>query len=124
MDLVRTKLDKAREFLTVADAAVANSQWDAGASLAVSAGVNAADALTLHRLGRFPQGRSHDEIVPLLRKCGPAGDSVIRHLRHLGRVKTKAQYAAARCTSKEAEDAVRYARRAYDLVRQSTQKGF
>lgn len=117
------KLDKAQQFLLMADVAVENEQWDAGVSLAASAGINAADALSLDVVGRFPQGRSHEEIVPLLRKCGATGDAVIRHLRRLFRVKGKAQYGTARCTPREAGDALLHAQRAYDLVRRSTRKG-
>ncbi len=43
----------------------------AAASLAVHAGINAADAVTGMRLGQRAAGQNHDEVLALLYQAGP-----------------------------------------------------
>jgi hypothetical protein len=105
------KLQKAEEFLTVADTALSCDFFDAAVSLSVSAAINGSDVLCLEILGRYSNGKSHDEALSLLRKCGVAGTTVSRHLQKVLRLKSKAQYSPARCRRKEAEDTYQQAER-------------
>ncbi|MEU3849418.1 HEPN domain-containing protein [Streptomyces sp. NPDC029554] len=111
------KLQKAEEFLTVADTALSCDCFDAAVSLAVSAAINGSDVLCLEVLSRYSTGKGHDEALALLRKCGVAGATVSRHLQKVLRLKTKAQYSVARCRSKEAEEAFKHAQRLVDFVK-------
>ncbi|HEV8627185.1 MAG TPA: hypothetical protein VG034_22295 [Acidimicrobiia bacterium] len=55
----------------------------AAASLAVHAGINAADAVTGMRLGQRAAGQDHDEVLALLRQAAVDGASVERDLDRL-----------------------------------------
>ncbi|MFE0174297.1 HEPN domain-containing protein [Streptomyces sp. NPDC059002] len=111
------KLQKAEEFLTVADTALACEFFDAAVSLSVSAAINGSDVLCIEMLGRYSTGKSHDEALSLLRRCGVAGTSVSRHLQKILKLKSKAQYSPARCRRKEAEDTYKQAERLIDFMK-------
>ena len=86
----RSYLAKAEEFL-----AGARSELDAGraiaaTSLAIHAGINAADAVTGARLGRRAAGQDHDQVLSLLRDAGTDGIALAKDLARLLPLKTKA----------------------------------
>lgn len=111
------KLQKAEEFLNVADTALSCDCFDAAVSLAASAAINGSDVLCLEVLSRYSTGKGHDEALTLLRKCGVAGSTVSKHLQKAMRLKAKSQYSAARCREKEAEEAYKHAQRLVDFVK-------
>jgi hypothetical protein len=89
---VRAYTGKAEEY-----AAAANSELEAGrciaaTSLAIHAGINAADAVCGARLGRRSAGDDLDQVLALLRQAGPDGAQVETELRRLLPLKTKAEY--------------------------------
>ncbi|WP_157413065.1 hypothetical protein [Aeromicrobium sp. Root236] len=119
---VRNKLAKAKEFLLVAG--VAHDQaFDAATSLAVSAAVNASDAILLIEVGTYPTGGQHMHALTLLREAGYG-----RAARHLGAclgLKNKAQYAVSACTRGNADAAVSHATRIVDAAaRLADERGF
>lgn len=79
-DAAHVVLELADEHADVADAA---------ATLAVHAGIAAADALCLARLGKHHEGKDHRSAVALLRDVAP---SQAGHLDALLRFKTRAAY--------------------------------
>lgn len=111
------KLAKADEFLSVADVALGAECFDAAVSLAVSAAVNASDALCLEAAGRYSTTSNHADALALLRQCGVAGTSASKNLQRVLKLKTKAQYSSNRCKAKEAEDAYMYAERVLSTVK-------
>jgi len=112
----RLKLAKATEFLEVAEVALAFERYDAAVSLAVSAGVNFADAHCLKTIGRYHNGQDHEGALVLLQKSGLTGVSIGRHLKRILSVKNKAQYASVRCTRTDAEQCLKRASRIQDLI--------
>lgn len=64
----------------------------AATSLAIHAGINAADAVCGARLGKRAAGRHHDDVLELLRQSGEDGAEVEKHLRRLLPMKAKAEY--------------------------------
>jgi hypothetical protein len=109
--LIRTKIEKARQFLDMAELA-GDAYFDAAASLAVSAAINASDALSVLAKGSYLTGDNHDEAAVWLRKAG--FQTASKHLARALAYKSKAQYSAARCTEKDAADAIKHARRLLD----------
>lgn len=120
-DAAASKLEKAAEFLLMAEFALDGECFDAATSLAVSSGVNSGDALCLARLGVLPAGQDHDDAARLLRKNGFGQASTL--LGRLLGVKSKAQYSVARCVKGDAENAVKRAERMLAAVRTSIMKG-
>ncbi|QQM42008.1 HEPN domain-containing protein [Streptomyces liliifuscus] len=111
------KLQKAEEFLTVADTALSCDFFDAAISLSVSAAINGADVLCIEVLGRYSTGKSHDEAFSLLRQCGVAGTAVSRQLQKALKLKSKSQYSTARCRRREAEETYKHAERLIDTIK-------
>jgi len=102
----RSYLAKAEEFL-----AGARSELDAGraiaaTSLAIHAGINAADAVTGARPGQRAAGQDHDQVLSLLRDAGSDGIALAKDLVRLLPLKTKAEYAADDIAISEAKRAV------------------
>lgn len=102
---------KANEFLGVAQHAFGERSYVAATSLAVHAGVNAADAVCVARLGERAAGQSHDEAGDLLKEAGRDGADAVKHLGRLLPLKTKAEYDADDIPRATAEKAVRWAGR-------------
>jgi hypothetical protein len=113
------KMAKAAEFLEVADVALAGDCYDSAVSLSASAAINAADALCLHSFGRYSTSQGHDDAVVFVGRAGVIGRSVATQLSRILAVKNKAQYANARCSPREAADAVKRATRIVDLVQRT-----
>lgn len=88
---VRSYAAKAEEFAEAASDLEAGRNI-AATSLAIHAGINAADAVCGARLGQRAAGEDHDQVLVLLRQAGPDGAEVERELRRLLPLKTKAEY--------------------------------
>ncbi len=79
----RAYVGKAEEYLSAATAELAAGRPIAATSLAIHAGINAADAVTGMRLGQRAAGQDHDEALVLLRTAGPDGMAVAKELARL-----------------------------------------
>jgi hypothetical protein len=91
----RAYLGKAEQYVEAASAELEAGRSIAAASLAVHAGINAADAVTGMRLGQRAAGQNHDEVLALLRRAGADGAAIERDLLRLLPLKTKASPSAA-----------------------------
>lgn len=89
---VRAYSAKAAEFAEAAASDLAADRNIAATSLAIHAGINAADAVCGARIGKRAAGEDHDHVLTLLRQAGPDGAEVERELRRLIPLKTKAEY--------------------------------
>jgi hypothetical protein len=90
------RLAKARQFAEAASAVLtltdeADEVADAFVTLAVHAGIAAADVICCARLGVHANGERHDDAVALLKRADPAAAKALRVL--LG-MKTSAGYSA------------------------------
>lgn len=93
----RIRLDHARKFYEVADlvkdeAGTIEPSASVAASLAVLAGIAAADAACCAALGLRSRGQSHKEAVELVRQVQPGGAEAGRRLDRLLNVKDTANY--------------------------------
>jgi len=77
-----------------------------GDGLCVHAGIAASDVICCTSLGEHAQGENHDEAIGLLAK---ADKDVVKHLRTLLNLKTKAGYSHTRATPDEFKRAGRAA---------------
>jgi hypothetical protein len=102
-------LDKAREFLAAARAALDAGWHNAAASSAVSAGINARDALCFAMIGRATAADDHRFAVAELRSLGPAGAEPANALDRLLGLKDRAQYDRRSVGAAEARAAIRRA---------------
>lgn len=88
------RLRKAQQFAAAAEdiidlAEEADDVADAYVTLCVHAGIAAADAICIRRLGLYAQGENHAEAVGLLEKASPGTG---KHLSALLGMKTRAGY--------------------------------
>lgn len=67
----RAYVSKAEEYLLAAIAELDAGRKIAATSLAIHAGINAADAVTAIRLGMRVAGQNHDQALALVRSAGP-----------------------------------------------------
>ena len=90
----------------------------AATSLAIHAAINAADAMTGHRIGRRAAGQDHAEVPgALLCEAGKDGAKLDKDLARLLPLKTKAEYEADGVPLSEARRAVERARRCFLIAR-------
>ena len=89
---VRAYAGKAEEYADDAASEIEAGRYIAATSLAIHAGINAADAVCGARLGERAAGEDHDQVLLLLRQAGPDGTKVEKELRRLLPLKTKAEY--------------------------------
>lgn len=89
---VRAYAGKAEEYADAAASEIEAGRYIAATSLAIHAGINAADAVCGARLGQRAAGEDHDQALMLLRQAGPDGTKVEKELRRLLPLKTKAEY--------------------------------
>lgn len=113
----RAYLGKAEEYLEAAGAELEAGRAIAAASLAVHAGINAADAVTGLRLGQRAAGQDHDEVLALLRQAGTDGAAMERDLLRLLPLKTKAEYDPDDIPRATAGRAVEWATRCLGVAR-------
>jgi hypothetical protein len=114
MEQARVRFGQARAFLEVAEL-VADDPDDlatpgVAASLAVLAGIAAADAACCAALGRRSRGQDHRQAAGLLAEVGPGGRELARALERLLDVKDGAHYGMVYVTGQKAAAAVRQAR--------------
>jgi hypothetical protein len=112
---------KAEEYLLAASSELDASRAIAATSLAIHAGINAADAVTGIRLGQRAAGQDHDEALVLLRTAGPDGTAVARDLARLLPMKTRAEYEPDDIPQSDASKAVERARRIVEVARRLLQ---
>lgn len=112
-----TRFRHAESFLVVADLVLDQSD-DQGlaltsvtASLAVLAGIAAADAACCAALGRRARGHNHDEAVALVRTVVPSGEAMARDLGRLLALKDDAQYGVLVLSTERARSSIGWARR-------------
>ena len=85
-------LAKAEEYLAAASSELEAGRAIAATSLAIHAGINAADAVTGQRMGRRAAGQDHDQVLSLLREAGRDGADAEKSLSRLLPLKTKTEY--------------------------------
>ena len=113
----RAYLEKAEEYAEAANAELQAGRSIAAASLAVHAGINAADAVTGIRLGQRAAGQNHDAVLALLGQAGPDGAAIERDLLRLLPLKTKAEYDPDDVPRATAQKAVEWAQRCVVVAR-------
>ncbi|WP_314140585.1 HEPN domain-containing protein [uncultured Plantibacter sp.] len=111
-----SKLRKAEEFLISAELMQECGSLNAAVSLAVSASINASDAIIFGVSGRLPSGVDHNSAVTALKKASDASAWI--QLQRALNLKNKAQYSAVSCTSTDAENAIKAAQRLVEKARQ------
>ncbi|HEY6058054.1 MAG TPA: hypothetical protein VIV06_08480 [Candidatus Limnocylindrales bacterium] len=111
------RLRHAESFLLVADLVLDQANdprlalTSVAASLAVLAGIAAADAACCATLGRRARGQNHDEAVALIRTVAPGGEMMARDLDRLLGLKNDAEYGVLIVSADRARTAVAWARR-------------
>ena len=113
---VRAYAGKADDFADAAASEMLAGRFIAATSLAIHAGINAADAVCGARLGIRAAGEDHDQVLALLRQAGPDGASVEKDLRRLLPLKTKAEYEPDEVASGVAAKAVERAEQCAQLA--------
>lgn len=114
---VREYLAKAEEFLLAATSELGAGRSIAATSLAIHAGINAADALCGARLSKRAAGQDHQETISLLSQAGDDGSQLARDLQRLLPMKTKTEYEPDDVPLSRATRAVEQARRCVDVAR-------
>jgi hypothetical protein len=89
---IRSYAGKAQEFADAAASEFAAGRFIAASSLAVHAGINAADAVCGARIGQRAAGDDHSQVLVLLGQAGRDGAEIERELRRLLPLKTTAEY--------------------------------
>jgi len=97
----------------------ANPQYaTVAASLAVLAGIAAADALTCRRMRVMHRGQDHRDAADLLEQAIPDGSRMAAVLRRLLDLKGSSHYGVSPVGRRKATDAVRWARTLVDRARE------
>lgn len=118
------RLRHAESFLVVADLVLDQSDdpvlalTSVAASLAVLAGIAAADATCCAALGRRARGQNHEEAVALVRTIEPMGEAMARDLARLLALKDDAQYGVLVVSTVRARSSVGWARRLVAAARE------
>jgi hypothetical protein len=109
---------KAEEYLAAATTELEANRSIAATSLAIHAAINAADAVTGHRIGHRAAGPDHAEVRAVLREADKDGVELDRELARPLPLKTKAEYEPDEVRLSEARRAVERARRCVLVARQ------
>lgn len=121
----RVRLDQARHFLEVADV-VHDNELDASlsvaASLAVLAGIAAADAACCTALGRRSRGQDHRDAEQVVAEVPVVGGDMAKALRRLLNLKDDAHYGMLYVSRENTTVALRNARRLLELAEQAMLK--
>lgn len=119
----RRRLATAKEFLEVAELVVDERDEDASplyasaaASLAVLAGIAAADAACCAALKERSRSQNHHDAEGLVAQIEPDGQQVARGFRDLINLKDKAQYGLLAVSQAELKTAMRKASRLVDFA--------
>jgi hypothetical protein len=115
---VRAYVAKAEEFVEAAASELDARRNIPATSLAIHAGINAADAVCGARLGQRAAGQDHDQVIELLSQAGPDGVAVAKDLKRLLPLKTKAEYDPDDVALSVATKAVERAQRCVAIARQ------
>jgi hypothetical protein len=110
-------LSKSEEYLAAAERELGERLNVAATSLAIHAGINAADAVCGIRLGKRSGGQSHEEVLGLLDTAGADGKELAKELGRLLPLKTKAEYDHVEVSKGDAGRAVERARRSVAIAR-------
>jgi hypothetical protein len=110
-------LSKGEEYLAAAERELGERLNVAATSLAIHAGINAADAVCGVRLGQRSAGQNHEEVLGLLETAGADGKELARELGRLLPLKTKAEYDHVEVSKGDASRAVQRARRSVAIAR-------
>lgn len=113
---VRSYVAKAEEFAEAAASDLEAGRNIAATSLAIHAGINAADAVCGARLGQRAAGQDHEQVLALLSQAGPDGIALAKDLRRLLPLKTKTEYDPDDVAPAVAAKAVERARRCVDIA--------
>lgn len=114
---VHEYLAKSEEFLLAATSELESERSIAATSLAIHAGINAADAVCGARLGKRAAGQDHRGTVRLLRsEAGEDGTLLARDLQRLLPLKTKTEYEPDDIPLSKAASAVEWAKRCVDVA--------
>lgn len=116
---VRAYAGKAQEFVDAAINELAAGRFIAASSLAVHAGINAADAVCRARIGQRAAGDDHGQVLVLLTDAGPDGADVERELRRLLPLKTTAEYEPDDVARSTATKAVERATRCVQIAQRA-----
>lgn len=115
----RSRLLQARKFLEVAQ--ITSEEGDeypsVSASLAVLAGIAAADAACCIALGLRSRGQDHHQAEILLTQVRPGGSAATKHLKRLLDLKDSAHYGVFDVSGADLKSALR---RASELVKFAT----
>ncbi|MDQ3771128.1 MAG: HEPN domain-containing protein [Actinomycetota bacterium] len=107
---------KAEEYLEAAEENLENGRYNAATSLAVHAGINAADAISGARQGSRLAAKDHSRAVKFLSETGQDGAEASKQLARLIPLKTRAEYDPIRLTKTQATGAVRAARNIVEIA--------
>ena len=111
-------LKKADEFLQQSSKAIDDKRRNAAVSLAIHAGISAADALCISRLGVRSSGESHEEFIQLINRVNIKDINLkIRQLSNLISVKNSAEYSENLMTEKDSLSAKQNAERFLSWVK-------
>lgn len=113
-------LAKAEEFLLAATSELEEERSIAATSLAIHAGINAADAVCGARLKKRAAGQDHRETTSLLGQAGEDGSQLAKDLQRLLPMKTKTEYEPDDVPLSRATSAVEWAKRCVDVARRVT----
>lgn len=105
--VTRAKIAKAEQFLEAALLMEEYELYDASVSLAVSAAINASDALIYDATQSLPSGSDHSAAVGLLRRSVDRQSSI--HLSRALSFKNPAQYSINRCSLSDSQSALKCA---------------
>lgn len=114
---VREYLAKAEEYLLAASSELEAERGIAATSLAIHAGISAADAVCGARLQVRAAGQSHNEVTKLLAGAGDDGVELAKDLQRLLPMKTKAEYEPDDIPQSAASRAVGRAQRCVAIAR-------
>jgi hypothetical protein len=114
----RIYLGKGEEFLAAARESLQAGHSLAATSLAVHAGISAADAICGARTGQRSAGSDHGQAVSLLNRAGREGQDAARILTRLMPLKNRAEYEPEDVPKATAKRAVEQADRIVRIARQ------
>jgi len=111
---------KAEEYLEAAKQDLKDGRYNAAASAAVHAGINAGDAITGALRGMRSADADHGRAIDLLDSSGKEGKEASRQLARLIPLKTKAEYDPGTVPRSKAGSAVKSASRLIEIARRLT----
>lgn len=119
----RARQGQAKKFLEVADLVAAEPESaSVSASLAVLAGIAAADAACCRALGRRSRSQNHHDAEALIKQIEPGGADAANQLRRLINLKDQAQYGLFDVSGGDLQGAIRQAKRLVDFADQVLQR--